>query len=194
MKSRVTGTITGLIAAILIAGCATDWTSIFQPGGSTPTTTTGGSSTEISQLLPKLKSSDEQTVITAVRRLGNIDNGSTEVLNEFRDLLSAPDRSAAVKVEVLDAAYAYDRRAPLLPGLAVCLKNPDEDVRIDACDMIADIEKPLSVDILIDNLDNPYEDMRESCQDYLEFITDKEFTTKAQWKSWWDRSKATFKF
>lgn len=182
---------------LVFGGCATDWSSvvsdIFTGPAETGTQPTGGTQSEIDALLPKLKSSDKNVVISAVERLGDIDNGSTPVLNEFRRLLTEHP-STTVRQAVLDASYAFDRRAPLLPGLAVCLKHPDEDIRIDSCDMIGDIEKPLSIDILIDNLDNPYADVRENCQDNLEFMTDKEFATKAQWKSWWDRNRGTFTF
>ena len=191
--------------SLILGGCATDWQSVARDifSGSTETGTGTGTGTEttapkaepgeIDALLLKLKSGDKNVVIKAVERLGNIDNGSTPVLNEFRRLLTEHP-STKVKQAVLDESYAFDRRAPMLPGLAVCLKHANEDIRIDSCDMIGDIEKPLSIDILIEGLSNPHADVRENSQDGLEFFTDKEFTTKAQWKAWWDRSRGTFKF
>jgi len=191
-----------MVLVLSFSGCATDWTSIVNDIFTTPAETgNGGTVTppepagpgEIDALLLKLKSADKNVVIKAVERLGNIDNGSTPVLNEFRRLLTEHP-STKVKQAVLDESYAFDRRAPMLPGLAVCLKHANEDIRIDSCDMIGDIEKPLSIDILIEGLSNPHADVRENSQDGLEFFTDKEFTTKAQWKAWWDRSRGSFKF
>ena len=147
----------------------------------------------IRTLLARLRTNNVDVLVAAVEELGTADDGSPETLAAFNRLL-LEQSDARVLQAVVDAAGDWDDVQPLFPGLDRCLAHPDEDLRSGVFDLISNTESKAAIDLLIKHLRNPYSDIRESCQESLEFITDQEFTSYQQWKAWWKTQRATFTF
>ena len=146
-----------------------------------------------SQLVRQLRSKDKNIVIKAIKKAGQQDKAPKSVVREF-DRLFRENQGRRMREALLDALYGFDNQGAFLPGLALCLNDPNADTREEAIDVIGDIEKKPAVDVLIRNLSNKYPDVRENARDALEILTDKEFKTQAEWQAWWRKNRATFKF
>ena len=182
--------ITCIILAITLSGCTEILDAFVKDNSDQPKPTP---KSDESKLIRQLRSQDKNVVIRAIDELGQQYRASEAVVQEF-DRLLRENQGRRMREALLDAIYGFDNQGAFLPGLALCLNDPNADTREDAIDIIADIEKKAAVDVLIENLSNKYPDVRENARDALEMFTDKEFRTQAQWQAWWQRNRATFTF
>lgn len=83
----------------------------------------------------------------------------------------------------------------ILPSLAQALEHPSEEIWETALMALDEMQDPRVVDILIEKgLLSPNEMLREDSVDSLMFLTDQDFETYHEWRSWWDRNRSTFRF
>jgi hypothetical protein len=144
-------------------------------------------------VVTRLRSADKQVVLKALFELTGEDTVSDEVRSEYNRLLKV-DGWSKVKLEVIGNISLLDNPVPHVQALGKALSDADPEVREEACTVLEDTEHKTSVDVLIDNLSNPYRDTRELCQEALEWLTDKEFRTKAEWQAWWKNARKGFTF
>ena len=141
----------------------------------------------------RLRSTDNVVVQAALDDALVDDKVPAALLPEFdRILRQHPD--ADVRVAAIEAVGLADNRAALLPALGACLNQADEDVRNAAMNVVADTESKVAIDLLVAQLGSTFADVRECAQDNLEIITEKEFTSQAQWRAWWTTARATYTF
>ena len=141
----------------------------------------------------RLRSADKAVVLEALSEVCGDETLSTDVASEFNRLLTVQGWSR-VKLEILDCLSYLDDGRPHVDALDAALHDPDPDVREEACSVLEDMERKPAVDVLIKNLSNPYADTRTCCMDALEWLTDQEFRTQAEWQAWWQRHRAGFQF
>ena len=135
---------------------------------------------------------DTNALIETVNMIGEVDTGSVAVLTAFCGLLRHPE--PGVRQAVLDSAFGFDAREPMIGAIAACLNDPLEVVRSDAGDLIGDIEAKEAIDVLVQNLTNAYVDVRENSDSYLFFHTGETFSNATEWFSWWATNRTTFTF
>ncbi len=145
------------------------------------------------ELAERLRSSDPAVVIAALDDVV-VNSVIPEMLVPEVDRLLRQHPSAAVRSAAIEVVSDADNREPLLPALSACLVHANADVRSEAMDVIADTESKVAIDILIAHRASRFADVREEAQDNLELITDKEFTTQAQWQAWWKNARPGFSF
>lgn len=157
----------------------------------------GGSTTPAPQpkstIMTRLNSSSADVVSDAVSdafALSPIPDDITAKLNELVKTHPSPD----IREEIIDEISMTDRTGPFMDSLKHAVNDPNFDVRETAVYALEDIEKKKSIDILIYARGSRFQNTRVNAQDALEFLTDKEFKTQAQWQGWWNNNRATFSF
>lgn len=144
------------------------------------------------KLVEMLKTNDVEEIIDTIDLIAVYDTGSKNILDAFVPLLQ--HTNVEVREAVIDCVFGFDTVKPLLPALAKCLYDPEETIRDDAIDVIADVETRDMITILVENMTNKYTDVRENCDFYLSFWTDQEFKEPEQWFAWWASNRTTFVF
>ncbi len=143
-------------------------------------------------LVQRLQTNDVQVLLYTIDLIETQDTGSKIVLDAFAHLLQ--HTNTEIREAIIDCAFGFDTVKPLLPALAKCLYDPEESIRDDAIDVIADIETRDMITVLVENMTNKFVDVRENCDFYLAFWSDKEFTEPEQWFAWWGSNRTTFVF
>ncbi len=143
----------------------------------------------------RLRSTNNEVVQAALEDALVDDKVPTALLPEF-DRILRQHPAVEVRVAAIEAVGMADAnsREPLLLALGTCLQHPDEDVRSAAMDVIADTPSKVAIDLLVAQRGSTFADVRDSAQDNLETITEKEFTNQAQWRAWWTTARPTFTF
>jgi len=144
-------------------------------------------------MVERLRSNNDEVVQATLLDALMDDNVPAALLPEFERVLRQHPH-ADVRVAAIEIVGAADNRAHLLPALGECLKHADEDVRGAAMTVIADTESKRALDILVAQRGSAFADVRDGAQDNLEIITEKEFTSQAQWRAWWTIARPTFTF
>ena len=144
------------------------------------------------ELVKRLNTTNTLQIIETVEAIGNQDSGSKYVQEAFAKLLAHKDED--VQQAVLDEAYQFDSLRGMLPALSICLHDKSETIRDDAIDVLSEIETRAMIGILINNLTNKFEDVRDNAEFYLFYHTDEMYTNNVKWFSWWDTNKTSFVF
>ena len=148
------------------------------------------------ELLARLAGTDTNAILAALGELDRYDTSGPKVQKSLNRLLA--HREAGVRLatlEAIEAIESLDQKEPLLPVLAACLNDPHEGVREAACDIVGEkIESKRALDILVINLTNQYEYIRDTCEGDLQFHTTESFDTPAEWRAWWTSNRASFTF
>jgi len=196
-------TIAGLFLTLLGSSCAMDMVVTARQATSSAPLTTNAPTPPAPALAPapkpassiveRLRSTDNEVVQTALDDALVDNKVPVALLPEF-DRILRQHPNVEVRVAAITAVGTVDNRAQLLPALGECLTHANEDVRSAAMDVIADTESKVALDILVAQRGSSFADVRESAQDNLETITEKEFTSQTQWRVWWTIARPTFTF
>jgi len=141
-------------------------------------------------LLAQLGSPDTNLVFAALDELVEVDGGSEELQRALIKLLDSGPLH--VREAVLEAAYSLEDKSLLVPVLERCLNDPSETFRDDAADVLGDVGTVEMVDVLVRNLTNEHEDVRDNCEFYLQAGIDVAITNTPDWFGWWASNRATF--
>lgn len=145
---------------------------------------------DIRPLLAQLESPDTNLVLATLDELVEVDGGSEELQRAFAKLLDSGPQH--VREAVLEAAYSLEDKSLLVPALERCLSDPSETFRDDAADVLGDVGTTEMVDVLVKNLTNEHEDVRDNCEFYLQAGIDVAITNTVEWFEWWASNRATY--
>ncbi len=155
-----------------------------------------GKNTSISdeqKLINQISDENDGVAMKAISILGRQDDASKAVIQKYEDMFRNCKNNSRIE-DLLDAIYLYENQIDFLPGLEICLNSANEDIREEAIDIIGGIEEKEAIDALIKALSNKYSNVSEEAQYSLELLTDKEFKSQLQWKTWWKKNRRNFQF
>lgn len=148
-------------------------------------------SISLEMLLPQIEATtDPALLVEQIGQLGRQDDGSPRVLALCERLLQHPD--ARVRAAVLEELWFFDDISSLTTNIAACLHDPDTTVRAQAAERLGEIETPVAVEMLIQNLTNSYPDVQTACQEALLMAVAERFDTPEQAYKWWKENRDTW--
>lgn len=198
--------LTVIACSLLLHGCR--WQDLsFAPRDATapptttptPTPTTPPTPTQEqiaarqARILQGLRSSNEDAIHDALFEVSELPSLSSEIYGQL-DALGRTHASADVRESVIMEIPNLSNPIPLIGTLRHAINDRNEFVRDTALMALEDIEDVRAIDVLIEALSSRYRDTRDDARDALETVTGKEFSTPAQWRSWWQTARASFRF
>ena len=156
----------------------------------TPSIDTQASEKIIAEVMQALENPDDEVRQSALERLGEL---KVEALNAP---LQKALRDASEEVREKAMEVMGEIRSPeIIPSLETALLIGDEQVREGALDILEDIADPRSIDVIIEaGLRDRSDRVREAALNSLEWLTEMEFKSYNEAKSWWSANRDSFVF
>lgn len=133
---------------------------------------------------------DVPRMVELIGELGRLDDGSPEVLALCARLMEHAD--PRVRVAVLEELWFFDDISTLTTNIIPHLRDPDSAVRALAAERLGEIESPLAIEVLIQNLTNDFADVCEACKEALLLALAERFDTPEQAYQWWRENRDTW--
>jgi hypothetical protein len=144
----------------------------------------------IAEVMQALDNPDDEVRQSALERLEEL---KVESLNAP---LQKALRDASEEVREKAMEVMGEIRSPeIIPSLETALSIGDEQMRESALDILEDIEDPRSIDAIIESgFKDTSASIREAAFNSLEWLTEMEFRSYEEAKSWWSANRDSFKF
>ena len=179
-----------LVLLLLLFGCSGTTKQTLNKDSSPEKNT---SISDEQKLINLISDENDGVAMKAISILGRQDCASKAVVQKYEDMFRNCKNYSRIE-DLLDAIYLYENQIDFLPGLEICLKSANGDTREEAIDIIGGIEEKEAIDALIKALSSKYSIVNEEAQYSLELLTDKEFKSQLQWKTWWKKNRQNFQF